>query len=139
MSAGQTLQKLIDAVNRHDAAGYAAMFAPNGMIHDPAYAEPLEGRAAIQADVETFMRAFPDLRATVRSLIEQGDTGAADSRFRGTHLGPLELPSGPIPPTGRKVDFSGAAFVRLDGQGRVLEESRYYDLAGLLSQLGVPV
>jgi hypothetical protein len=31
----------------------------------------------------------------------------------------------------------GAAFAKLDGGGRIVEERRHYDLAGLLAQLGL--
>lgn len=139
MSTTEVHQQWIDALNRHDAAAFAALYAPNAVIRDPAYPEPLEGRDAIRDDVETFFRAFPDLHATAGSRADGGEWSAAETAFTGTNEGPLITASGEVPPTGRRVEFGGAGFWRLDGQGRILEENRYYDLAGLLTQLEVPV
>jgi steroid delta-isomerase-like uncharacterized protein len=139
MSALQVFRDWIEAMNRHDAAAFAALYAPNAVVRDPAYPEPLEGRDAIQADVEAFLRAFPDLHATAGTQIEGDGRLAVETGFTATHQGPLIGPSGEIPPTGRRVEFKTAGFSRLDGQGRILEENRYYDFAGLLTQLEVAV
>jgi steroid delta-isomerase-like uncharacterized protein len=140
MSGKDVIREWTDALNRHDAGGFAALYAPNAILRDPQYGEPLEGRDAIRKDIEDFLRGFPDLHAVTRSVIESGDAYAAEGTFAGTHQGPLPTPDGEIPPTGRRVEFAGAGFYRLDGQRRILEESRYYDLAGLLAQLnGGPV
>jgi steroid delta-isomerase-like uncharacterized protein len=139
MSAADVYNQQADAVNRGDAEAYSALYAPNAVVHDPAYPEPLEGRDAIRADLEAFMQAIPDLRVSTHALLEAGDTAAGQGSFAGTHLGTLVLPSGEVPPTGRRLEFSGAAFIRLDGQGRVLEEHRYYDLARILSEIGARI
>lgn len=137
MSGKDVIRAWTDAVNRHDAAGFAALYAPNGILRDPQYSEPLEGRDAIRKDLEDFLSGFPDLYAETRSVIESGDTYAVEGTFAGTHQGPLPTPTGEIPATGRRIELRAAGFYRLDGQGRILEESRYYDLAGLLAQLEV--
>jgi steroid delta-isomerase-like uncharacterized protein len=137
MSGKDVIRQWTDAVNRHDAAGCAALYAPNAILKDPQYAEPLEGRDAIRKDLEDFLRGFPDLRAATHSVMESGDTFAAEGTFAGTHQGPLPTPAGEIPATGRRIDVRAAGFYRLDGQGRILEERRYYDVAGFLAQLEV--
>jgi steroid delta-isomerase-like uncharacterized protein len=137
MSGNEVIRDWTAAVNRHDAAGLAALYAPNAILRDPLYGEPLEGRDAIRKDLEDFLRGVPDLHAVTRSVIESGDTFAAEGTITGTHQGPLPTPTGEIPPTGRRLEFRAAGFYRLDGQGRILEETRYYDLAGLLAQLEV--
>jgi steroid delta-isomerase-like uncharacterized protein len=137
MTAADVQRRLIDALNRRDSEAFAALFAPTAVVHDPAYREPLEGRDMIREEIESFFETFPDLQVTPRRLIEAGDTLAADARFTGTHRGPLVTSTGDVPPTGRRVEFDAAGFFQLDGQGRILEENRYYDLAGLAAQLEV--
>ena len=135
MSATDASRKWTEAINRHDAGAFAALYAPNAVVQDPQYPQPLEGRDAIHKDISEFMRAFPDLRVELRSVIENGNGYASEGMFRGTHSGPLVTPDGERPPTGKLFEFGGSAFYTLDAQGRILEERRYYDLAGLLAQL----
>jgi hypothetical protein len=56
---------------------------------------------------------------------------------RGTHKGPLTGSTGPIPATNRTMVMPVATFARLDEQGLVIEERRYYDLARVMMQLEV--
>lgn len=130
-------RRFTDAVNRHDAEAFAELYAPNAIVHDPSYEQPLEGREAIRREMETFFRSFPDLRASIRSHVESDGITAFDGTFEGTHNGPLALGNGEVPATGRNVRFNAAGFYRMDDSGRVVEERRYYDLAGMLTQLGV--
>lgn len=37
----------------------------------------------------------------------------------------------------RRMEMRAAFFARLDSQGRIIEERRYYDVAGMLAQLGL--
>jgi predicted ester cyclase len=78
-----------------------------------------------------------DLRATTRATIVDGTTFVVEGTFTGTHEGPLLTETGEIPPSRRPFTFRGASVGRLDGQGRIVEERRYYDLAGLFAQLQV--
>jgi hypothetical protein len=55
----------------------------------------------------------------------------------GTQKGPLNGPGGHIPATNRKVSMNAAIVGRIDAHGRIVEEHRYYDLAGVMSQLGL--
>jgi steroid delta-isomerase-like uncharacterized protein len=137
MRAADLYSRWNDAMNRKDAAGVVSLYAPNAVVHDPAYAEPLEGRDAIERDLTAFFRTLPDLQVTVGSLLESDNTFAVEGRFEGTQTGPLLVGDEEIPASGRHVEFAGAGFYRLDGRGRILEERRYYDLAGMLSQIGV--
>ena len=49
----------------------------------------------------------------------------------------MEGPGGTIPPTNKRVEIPFAAFVSLDSSGLVTEERRYYDMAGMMMQLGL--
>lgn len=137
MSTSELNRRWAEAINRHDARAVAEMYAPNAIVHDPAYREPLEGRDAVLRDLEAFLQAFPDLHFEVGEGFERGAAFAGEGRFTGTHRGVLVTDQGDVPPTGRRIEVAGASFWQLDGQGRILEERRYYDLAGLIAQLEV--
>lgn len=125
-----------EAVNQHDADGFARIYAENTAVYDPQYPEPLRGREAIRNDMEAWLRSFPDAHLEVRSTLRDGDTYAIESVMTGTHQGPILTPSGDIPPTGKRIEMNFGSFGKLDGENKVVEERRYYDLAGLLAQLG---
>jgi steroid delta-isomerase-like uncharacterized protein len=125
----ETSRKVADAFNKHDLDALAKLYAEDAVAYDPMYPEPLRGRAAIRKDAATFFRGFPDIRFEVISTIEKDDRyGADEVRLTGTHTGPLETPTGQeLPPTN----------TRLNERGEIVEERRYYDVAGVLRQLGV--
>ncbi len=132
-------RKLAKAISAHDIDGAAKLYATDAVAYDPMYPQPLKGRDAIKKDNANFFRAFPDLRFEIVSVIEKDDrTGAGEIRMTGTHTGPLESPTGEeIPATNKRIDLKGAAFVRLNEQGEIVEERRYYDVGAILRQLGL--
>lgn len=136
MSVGEIPKKAVDAINRHDANAFAALYATGAMAHDPQYPEPLKGRDAIRKDIGDFFQAFLDLQARLVRVLASGDTVASEVELSGTHKGSLAAPTGTIPPTNRRVQLRVAAFDRVEGD-MIMESRRYYDLAGLMQQLGL--
>jgi predicted ester cyclase len=68
-------------------------------------------------------------------MVEAGDVIAFEVTWSGTHLGPLSTDSGDVPPTGKRMEIAGAGFNRMNEDGRIIEQNRYYDMAGILTQL----
>lgn len=137
MTAQDTIRKQLEVFNRHDAAAFAACYAAEATIADPQFREPLSGGGAIAKDIGDWFGAFPDIKAHVTRTVVNGQAYAAEWSMEGTHKGPLVMPHGHVPATGRPVQISVATIGRLDGEGRIVEERRYYDLAGVMSQLGL--
>lgn len=133
-----SLREQIDTLNRHDARSFANFYSETARVDDPMYEQPLSGRDAIAKDMSDFIQAFPDLSFSVKSVVESGgNTVAFEGVGKGTHRGPIPGPTGEIPATNRPMQFRFAAFQRLNDQGLIEEEHRYYDLAGMMQQLGV--
>lgn len=132
-------RKAADSFNKHDLDALAKLYAEDAVAYDPMYPEPLRGRDAIRKDTATFLRAFPDLRFEIVTIVEKDErNGAAEMRMTGTHTGPLESPTGEeIPPTKKRIELKGAVFGRLNDRGEIVEERRYYDVGTLLRQLGL--
>jgi predicted ester cyclase len=137
MSTEDIQKKQVDAINRHDAKAFAAQYVAGAVAYDPQYPEPLRGRDEIQKDIEAFLEAFPDLQARLVSLLPHGNTVASEVELSGTHKGPMAGPTGPIAATNRRVQLRVAQFDRMEGSV-ITETRRYYDMAGLMQQLGLP-
>lgn len=133
----ETVTKAIDAFNRHDANAFAALYTAEATAYDPQYPEPLKGRESIRKDIEDFFQAFPDVQATVVNTVVSGQTVAFEVQVRGTHKGPLVTPTGSIPATNQRMEMRGGRFIRVDAQGQITECNRYYDLSGIMMQLGL--
>lgn len=99
---------------------------------------PLRGEQAIRGMFEAYGRAFPDFRCETITAVESNDTYAAETRFRGTHRGPLTSQHGDIAPTGRAVEWQSADIVRVVG-GKIAWWHVYHDPIPFLAQLGVPI
>jgi steroid delta-isomerase-like uncharacterized protein len=137
MTTKYSVKEQIEALNRHDAAAFAGFYTPDALVHDPQHPEPLKGRDAIRKDIADFIGAFPDLNFTLKTVVESGDTVAFEGAGKGTHKGPMASPAGEIPATNRPMELRFAAFLRVNGQGLIAEERRYFDMAGMMQQLGL--
>jgi steroid delta-isomerase-like uncharacterized protein len=137
MSTEDTINSQLDAFNRRDSAAFAGCYAAQAEVADPQFEAPLRGTEAIAKDVSAWFGAFPDIKAQINRTVVNGTTYAAEWSMTGTHKGPLVMPDGHVPATGKQVHISIATVGTLDGQGRIVDERRYYDLAGIMSQLGL--
>ena len=110
------------------------IFAADYARHDlrPGNALPgPEGQKKIAAD---FRAAFPDLHMTVDLMLAEDDMVAARWTTEGTNTGPWAA----VPPTGKRVKFSGVNIFRI-GYGRVVELWNHRDDLGVMQQLGAPI
>jgi steroid delta-isomerase-like uncharacterized protein len=122
-----------DAWNAHDPHAVAAIFAEDAVIRDVGSPEPpVRGRDAIRERVAGLIEAFPDLRLRQLDLVVGEDANADRWEFTGTHTGEFLGMAG----TGRRVTVEGATFSRFDGAGLVVEDVNFWDVPGLLAQLG---
>jgi steroid delta-isomerase-like uncharacterized protein len=92
--------------------------------------DEVRGHDGFAAYMGRVRAAFPDFRNEIEEIIAEGDRAFARLTYRGTHRGPLFG----IPPTGRRVEYAGAAVFRFR-EGRISEVWVLGDLHGLLSQL----
>ena len=74
--------------------------------------------------------AFPDLHMRLEDMVAEGDNVSARFTVTGTHTGPL----GEVQPTGKRVLFTGATFLRFR-DGKCYERWGVFDQLGLMEQL----
>jgi steroid delta-isomerase-like uncharacterized protein len=138
MSAEKILHEYVNATNEHDPTRFAALFAVDAVLHDPFFPEPTRGRDAIQAMLEGILRAFPDMTwKPVGDPIDAGGRVAVVVSVEGTNHGPLAMPGGDIPPTGKPMAFESAVLWTIDSDGLIAEERSYFDATGVAAQLGL--
>jgi len=127
----------VEAFNRGDAAGYSSHYAEDARLIGPFFPEPLVGRDVIEETTANMSAAFPDMRWTIVSLLEDGSRVACELHIEGTHSGPLSTPDGDIPATGRQVSFDLAEILEFTDDDLVAEHREYMDPGAMMAQLGL--
>jgi steroid delta-isomerase-like uncharacterized protein len=138
MSADRVVHQYVETINQKVPIGFAALFAVDAVLHDPFFPEPTTGRDAIQSMIEGILRAFPDMTLKqVGDPIEAGGRVAFVVSEEGTNDGPLTMPGGEVPPTGKSIAFESAVLWTIDSDGLIAEERSYFDATGVAAQLGL--
>lgn len=88
-----------ETAERRDLEAFIDCFTPDGTLTDQSTAVTYQGRDVAKT-VDVYARAFPDMHRELFRLFEVGDTIIVELALRGTHKGPLALPSGTVEPTG---------------------------------------
>jgi ketosteroid isomerase-like protein len=134
-----TLEQLVDRhyaqINGNDFSDAAEIFSAD-VVTQPPGSPPLTGVEPFVAYGTAFLRAFPDGRIHRDRSVEDGDCIVVEGRYTGTNTGPLQTPAGELPPTGRSLDMPFADVFRVV-DGRIAEHRIYYDVGGMLTQLGL--
>ncbi len=111
------------------------VYAEDVVVHDPSYPGNLIGLDALKEYYSNNHKAFADFHMTIDEMIVKGDKTVVVWTLSGTNVGPLHTPSGDMPATGNKVQFSGVAIDRFD-EGKIVEEWVYFNVLQLMQQLG---
>ena len=117
-SPGESLSKLLEAVNAHDLETITSL-AP--------------GNERFRESFRRMLAAFPDVRIDAEWTVEQADRVVAWSHIHGTHGGEWRG----LPPTGRPVDVHGVFAAQVDADGQITDFWLVNDWLGIATQLGV--
>lgn len=106
------------------------------MVDEPTYDivirdDLMEGRAAVAAHLGRLFATFPDFTIDIEDIVADERKVVCELRLRGTHGGPFM----DVPPTGRPVSFRLAAIFTCR-DGRIVQETAYYDALTILKQIG---
>ena len=134
----QQVQAYIEAVNRHDWDAAAELLSPDVLLVDHSLGGILRGREEWVGRFKPFTEAFPDGRLEQGWAVTEGRRLAHEVVARGTHTGPLPLPTGEtVPATGRSIEVHFAGIWEADGGQQVTEAHYYANPMELLTQLGI--
>lgn len=126
----EAVNAFIDAFNAHDERRMREGYAESVVFEAPGGVR-VEGPDAATQFAMSFIRAFPDVRLTVRNQFESEGWVAFEAEFVGTHQDTLEGPGGSIPPDEPARDGPG----RRDPADRGRQGDRR---AALLRPAGLP-
>jgi steroid delta-isomerase-like uncharacterized protein len=125
-----------DAWNSGDLSKSAQFEANDMQAEAPGAPAPLN-REQNRAYNQNFLTAFPGSKFEVVLTVAQGDYVVINWTITGKHNGPLVSPSGTtIPPTGKVSTLTGST-TSLIKNGKVVRGWTYFDMASLLTQLGL--
>jgi len=127
------LDSYLASWNAHDSAAVARHMADDAIYEDVALGRVLHGPSEIASFVEEATRSSSDFRFEVVSVFTAGNDYANEWVMLGTNDRELRG----VPATGRSFHVRGASIGRLDASGRIVENRDYYNLAELLTQLGM--
>ena len=120
------------AWNSHDIEEVIGFYSPDYIGEDVGQAAPLRGHTGIRTMLESYWRAFPDLRFKVLSTLAEGSRVAILWIGEGTHRGTIMN----IPPTGHRVEVRGVSVIDVT-DGLVVRGQYIWDLAGMLRHMGL--
>jgi predicted ester cyclase len=136
----QLMKTLDDAWNSQDWDTFSKRHTNDVIVRWPGQSEPTRGLETHKKEGIEMFKIFPDNHVEnnpYKVLFGQGDWTCSIAIFSGTHKGPMTVPGGnSIPPTNKKfqVDFCTVAHWN---NGQIDEENLFYDLGGLMRQLGL--
>ena len=97
-----------------------------------------DGEEAVRAYFAQSRTPFPDQGNEVISIAAAGDTVLVEFWLTGTHLGPLQLPSGVAEPTGKAFRMRMAAsFEFAQASDKIICERPYFDQGAVVRALGL--
>ena len=135
------VRSLVDLYNAHQSdpawlEKSLAAFAADSTITEVPSRRTLPGADGYRQLLLFFAEAFPESHVELTNVFATEDQLALEFTGRGTNTGPLHMPTGDIPPTGRysETQFSEVIQIR---NGKIVSFHIYYDTMTLLQNLGL--
>jgi steroid delta-isomerase-like uncharacterized protein len=128
-------EKFFESVwNKGDFRVLDTLISPDAIDHSNVGGKPKmeKGSASFRAIVSMFRSAMPDIQLTIDDEVYAGDKVVHRWTLTGTDTGGVMG----MPPSGKKLTFTGTTIVRMD-DGKIVERWANVDELGLLQQLGV--
>jgi steroid delta-isomerase-like uncharacterized protein len=100
------------------------------------FGQTFEGKDGFLQFMHGFKDAFPDMEIQIDNQVIGEGQMANEISTTVTHTGPLQTPTGVIPPTGKMVSFTVCEVWGVR-EGKVSFIRNYQDAASLMRQLGL--
>jgi len=136
----ELMQTLDDAWNAQDWETFAKRHRTEVVVRWPGKG-PTHGIHNHRLEGIQMFKTFPNNRVENRPykvFFASGEWTCSIARFTGTMKGPMLGPDGKeIPPTGKSFEVDFCTVARWDENGQIIEENLFYDLVGLMTQIGL--
>lgn len=130
------VEATLDAWHRRDAAGVAAQYAPDAVLHEHITGRTAVGGEAIAQVHLGWIPTFPDVRGEDLRWFQDGELVGYQVTWRGRQTGDLPVPDGTVvPATGRSIEIPAVNLHVVQG-GRIVRQDHYFNAMTMLVQLG---
>jgi steroid delta-isomerase-like uncharacterized protein len=130
------VRKLYDRWNGRDLDGALELAADDVEVRLVALGQTLTGHEGFRTFMDRFASASSDMKKAVTNQVASEDQVVSEFTLRGTHDGPLQTPTGEIPPTGRSIELQVVEVVGIR-DGKIASIANYSDTGTLTRQLSV--
>jgi steroid delta-isomerase-like uncharacterized protein len=134
-SPGQLAREAFEAVNRQDFAAARRVWSEETVDHFLALGIDVRGPDALEAFFRELFAAAPDFKMTIENVVEDDRHAVVQWTGSGTFNGASAFQG--IEPTGRYASLRGCDVVRFGDDGKIAENTVYYDGAEFARQIGM--
>jgi predicted ester cyclase len=129
----QTIRYFYEESLKGNYSVYDELFTPDFVSYSSAAGGELRGPEAFKQANIMYSKGFPDFYTTVDLIIAENNMVVVYGVASGTHLGELMG----LPPTGKKITWTGIAIYRFNDEGKIDGRWQEFDAMGLFQQLGL--
>jgi predicted ester cyclase len=135
------IRSLLDLYNSHQTNPAwldksLAFFAEDCEIVDVPSGTTSHGPEGYKQLILFFAEGFPGSTVKITNLFATEDQVTVEFTGQGINTGPLYLPTGELPPTGRRAELRFCDVYQIK-RGKIVSYHIYYDALGLMQQLGL--
>jgi steroid delta-isomerase-like uncharacterized protein len=120
---------------RKDLEAWIDAFTPDGVFTDNSVGASYRGRELADV-VQNYGTAFSDMHRELYQIYADGNVVVVQLALQGTHDGPLQLPFGVLPATGKRMDAPCCDVFELQ-DGKIKRFDCYPEGSIIFAQLGV--
>jgi len=128
----QIVTDYVQATNDNELNKLDQWVVPEYLEHDPVPGQK-PGLEGLKEAYTMFNSPFPDLLFIFDDVIAEGDWVVGRGIISGTHQGEFFG----VPPTGKKVHWTGTRLFKLNDEGKITDGWVNIDMLGLMQQMGV--
>jgi len=136
MGAEEFIRRAYEVAEAKDIPAWIDCFTPDGVFVDHSVEATYVGPDEVAKPVEWYGAAFSNMHRELYDVYVSDKVVVVELALQGTQDGPLHLPFGILPPTGKDMDAPCADVFKLDG-GKIKRFHCYPEASVILTQLGV--
>jgi predicted ester cyclase len=129
----QIVEKFYEVLNSGQTEKLQELIDENFKEHtpDPMF-PPEKGPEYVAEIIKTYRQAFPDLKVTIKDIVEEGDFMASRIELTGTNTGEIQGSQ----PTHKKIKIEGFDIGKFSN-GKITDHWGVWDYFAMMQQLGI--